>query len=426
MKAVLDHIGIAVKDLAAALAFYRDALGLEVEAPEEVVSQRVRAHFIPVGESKLELLEATAADSAIAKYVEKRGPGLHHITLRVDDIHAALAQLKTRGAKLIDEQPRPGAEGALIAFIHPAAAAGVLVELKQAVSPQPSALNPAIAVRRYQLGDLELISLSDGVFRLDGGSMFGSVPKVLWEKKAPADARNRITMAMRPLIVRGARTLLIDAGLGAKDSAKFHEMFGVDRSRSLAVTMAEAGIAPEDVDIVLASHLHFDHAGGFTYRDEAGRIRPTFPRAQYVVRRGEWEDATHPHERNRASYLADNYVPLAEAGVLQLVDDDATIMPGVKVRRTGGHCMHHQIALIESKGQTAAFVADLIPTTAHVPDAWIMGFDLYPMDTLAAKKHFVKDAIARQTLVFFGHDPAIAAGYIREQDGKRHVVSALA
>src|SRR5437763_11517900 len=142
MKAVLDHVGIAVKDLAAALAFYRDALGLEVEAPEEVASQRVRAHFIPAGESKLELLEATAPESPIAKYIEKRGPGLHHITLRVEDIHAALAQLKARGAKLIDEQPRPGAEGALIAFIHPTATAGVLVELKQAHSPQPSALSP--------------------------------------------------------------------------------------------------------------------------------------------------------------------------------------------------------------------------------------------------------------------------------------------
>jgi len=132
MKAILDHIGIAVKDLPAALAFYRDALGLEIDAPEEVTSQRVRAHFVPVGESKLELLEATAPDSPIAKYVEKRGPGLHHITLRVEDIHAALAELKARGAKLVDEQPRPGAEGALVAFIHPAATHGVLVELKQA------------------------------------------------------------------------------------------------------------------------------------------------------------------------------------------------------------------------------------------------------------------------------------------------------
>ena len=135
MKAVLDHIGIAVKDLAAALAFYRDALGLEIEAPEEVASQRVRAHFVPVGEAKLELLEATAADSPIAKYVDKRGPGLHHITLRVDDIEAALAQLKAHGARLIDEHPRPGAEGSLVAFVHPASAHGVLVELKQAASP---------------------------------------------------------------------------------------------------------------------------------------------------------------------------------------------------------------------------------------------------------------------------------------------------
>ena len=150
MKAVLDHVGIAVKDLAAALAFYRDALGLEVEAPEEVASQRVRAHFVPVGESKLELLEATAPDSPIARYVEKRGPGLHHITLRVDDIHAALAQLKARGVRLIDEQPRPGAEGALVAFIHPSSAHGVLVELKQApaVAQSVAAAQPT-SDRRY-------------------------------------------------------------------------------------------------------------------------------------------------------------------------------------------------------------------------------------------------------------------------------------
>ena len=420
MKATLDHVGIAVKDLAAALAFYRDALGLEIEAPEEVASQRVRAHFLPVGDAKLELLEATAPDSPIARYTDKRGPGLHHITLRVDDIHAALAQLKSRGARLIDEAPRPGAEQSLVAFVHPSSAHGVLVELKQPVS-KSAISNLQLAISRYTVGDLELISLSDGIIRLDGGSMFGSVPKALWQQQAPADTRNRITMAMRPLVVRGARTMLIDAGVGGKDSDKFHDMFGIDRTRSLAATMAEAGIAPDEIDIVLASHLHFDHAGGFTYRDAAGRLRPTFPRAQYIVRRGEWEDATHTHERNRASYLADNYLPLAEAGVLQLVDDDATIMPGVKVRRTGGHCMHHQMVLIESKRRTAAFVADLIPTTAHLPAAWIMGFDLYPMDTLAAKKQFVKEAIEQETLVFFEHDPAVAAGYIREQNGKRYV-----
>ena len=175
MKAVLDHVGIAVKDLAAALAFYRDALGLDVEGAEDVASQRVRAHFVPVGGAALELLEATAPDSPIAKYVEKRGPGLHHITLRVEDIDAALAQLKARGVRLIDEQPRPGAEHALVAFIHPSAAHGVLVELKQAaVAGRQS------SVRRFALGDFELVSVCDGFFHLDGGAMFGVVPKPLW------------------------------------------------------------------------------------------------------------------------------------------------------------------------------------------------------------------------------------------------------
>ena len=420
MKAVLDHVGIAVKDLDAALAFYRDALGLHVEVPEDVASQRVRAHFIPAGQSALELLESTASDSAIAKYVGKRGPGLHHITLRVDDIGGALQQLKARGVRLIDEQPRPGAEGALVAFIHPSAAHGVLVELKQdvrSVRLQPDL--DATKVRRFALGDLELIALFDGFFRLDGGAMFGVVPKPLWEKKTAADDRNRILLGMRPLIVRGNRTMLIDAGLGGKDDAKFHDIYGVDRSRNLDHTLAEAGLRREDIDIVLASHLHFDHCGGFTYRDSAGTVRPTFPRAQYVVRRGEWEDATHPHERNRASYLPDNFVPLKDAGVLQLVDDDQTIMPGVRVQRTGGHCMHHQAIWMESGGRTAVFPADLLPTTAHLDNPWIMGYDLYPMDTLAAKKAFFRDVMAKNALVFFEHDPAVAGGYIREDKGKR-------
>jgi methylmalonyl-CoA epimerase len=424
MKAILDHVGIAVNDLPAALAFYRDALGLEVEASEDVASQRVRAHFVPIGDAKLELLEATASDSPIARFTDKRGPGLHHITLRVEDIRAALAQLKARGVRLIDEQPRPGAEDALVAFVHPSAAHGVLVELKESPAPSPRSSVFESRVRRYTIGNLELVSLCDGTIRLDGGSMFGIVPKVLWEKQAPANTRNQILLAMRPLVVRGARTMLIDAGLGGKESAAFHERYGVDRRRSLVVTMAEAGIAPEDVDIVLATHLHFDHAGGFTTRDADGRLRPAFPRAQYIVRRGEWEDANRPNARSRASYLADNYAPLAEAGVLQLVDDDATIMPGVKVRRTGGHTMHHQIVLIDSNGQSAAYAGDLLPTAAHAPDTWLTAFDLYPADTVDAKQQFAKESIATNALVFFAHDPVMAAGYLKEQDGKRRVHAA--
>jgi methylmalonyl-CoA epimerase len=433
MKATLDHIGIAVADLEPALRFFRDVLGLEVEPPEEVASQHVRAHFLDAGETKLELLESTSPDSPIARFLARRGPGLHHITLRVADVAAALAELKARGIRLVDEQPRLGAEGALVAFIHPSAAHGVLVELKQVAGSggrpsdhgQSATAAPRSAIRRFALGEFELTVLFDGFFRLDGGAMFGVVPKPLWETKARPDDRNRILLAMRPLLVRGARTMIIDAGLGDKENDKFHEIYGVDRTRHLDHALVEAGLAIDDIDIVLASHLHFDHAGGFTVRDPSGRVRPRFPRAQYVVRRGEWEDAMHPNPRTRASYLRDNFAPLADAGVLQLVDDDRTIMPGVRVQRTGGHTPHHQIVWLESGGKSAAFVADLIPTIAHVPDPWIMGYDLNPLDTLRAKQQFARDAIARQTLVVFEHDPHVVAGYLGDANGKRKATEVL-
>ncbi len=418
MKATLDHIGIAVSDLAASLAFFRDALGLDVEPPEEVASQGVRAHFVPVGRSSLELLEATTPDSPIARFVARRGPGLHHVTLRVEDIRAALAAVRARGLRLVDDEPRQGAEGALVAFIHPASANGVLVELKQ---PRAAPVREPLRVSRYAVGDLELLSLYDGFFGLDGGAMFGVIPKTFWEKPAPPDARNRIRLAMRPLVIRGARTMIVDAGLGDKETAKFQDIYAVDRARHLDHALEEAGLAPEDIDIVLATHLHFDHSGGFTRRDASGRLRPRFPRAQYIVRRGEWEDATHPHERNQASYRADNFAPLAEAGVLQLVDDDAMIMPGVRVRRTGGHTRDHQMVMIESQGVRAVYMADLAPTRAHLAAAWIMGYDLYPVETLAAKKAFVREAIDRRLLVLFDHDPDVAAGRIVDDGGTPRV-----
>src|SRR5262245_10221104 len=271
------------------------------------------------------------------------------------------------------------------------------------------------------LGDLELVPLSDGTFRLDGGAMFGVVPKPLWERRAPADDRNRIQLGLRPLLVRGEKTLLIDAGIGDKMDSKSVAIYGIDRATTLDRTLRAAGVVPEDVEIALASHLHFDHVGGFTVRDAAGAIVPAFPRARYVARTAKWEDATHPHERNRASYLPENFVPLAEHRVLDLVPGDATIMAGVRVVRTGGHTMHHQIILIESGGRTAVFAADLVPTVAHVDDPWIMGYDLYPMDTLAFKRTFIREAIDREYLVFFEHDPAVAAGYIRETDGRKYV-----
>ncbi len=271
------------------------------------------------------------------------------------------------------------------------------------------------------LGDLELTPLLDGYFRLDGGAMFGVVPKTLWEKRAPADERNRITMAMRPLLVRGDRLMIVDAGAGDKMDEKSAAIYGFDRAENLDVTMARAGVRADDIDIVLASHLHFDHAGGFTARNASGAVVPRFPSARYVVNRGEWEDATHPHERNRASYFAENYVPLQQAGVVDFMDGDGEVVPGVRVRRTGGHTRCHQIVYIESGGKTAVFAADLIPTTAHVDVPWIMAYDLYPMETLEFKRAFVKEAIEREYLIFFEHDPAVAAGYVRQKDKRLYV-----
>jgi methylmalonyl-CoA epimerase len=417
MKAVLDHVGIAVGDLEASLAFFRDALGLEVERTEDVPSQGVRAGFLATGPSSLELLQATAPDSPIARFLEKRGPGLHHITLRVDDIGAALQHLRERQVRLIDEEPRQGAEGAKVAFIHPSSAHGVLVELKQGGRPVPEPERP----RTIPLGDIELVTVSDGFFYLDGGAMFGVVPKTFWAKAATPDERNRIRMAMRCLLLRGARTMLIDAGAGDKMTAKQADIYRLEREFNLSHSLPAAGTTPDEIEIVLATHLHFDHAGGFTARDADGTIRPRFRRAQYVVRRGEWEDATHPNERTKGSYFLENYQPLAEHHVLQLVDEDGTIMPGVRVRRTGGHTMHHQMIVIESAGKTAIFAADLLPTAAHLPEVWIMGYDLFPLDTLNFKRAFLREAIEREYLIIFEHDPDIAAGYIRERGGKRYI-----
>ena len=230
---------------------------------------------------------------------------------------------------------------------------------------------------------------------------------------------------MRPLLIEASwGRMLIDCGVGEKMSAKDRDIYALDRSRTLDDALAAVKLSSESIEIALATHLHWDHFGGATARVD-GALKPRFPNAEYVIRAAEWEDATHPHERNRASYLQDDFVPLKEAGVVTFFDGDQEIRPGVRVVRTGGHTGQHQIVFIESGGRTAVFVADLIPTAAHLENAWVMGYDLFPMDTLAFKRQFIREAIDREYLIFFEHDPLIAAGFIREKDGRRYVEQVL-
>jgi glyoxylase-like metal-dependent hydrolase (beta-lactamase superfamily II) len=272
-----------------------------------------------------------------------------------------------------------------------------------------------------KLGRFEVTSLSDGRFRLDGGAMFGVVPKPLWERRSRADDRNRIALGLRPLLVRTAsETILIDAGLGESLTGKDVDIYGVDRAQHLDHSLAAAGLSAADIDVVIATHLHFDHVGGCTTRID-GVLRPRFPRARYFVNRHEWHDATHTHERNHASYLPDTFVPLLEAGVVDFVDDDVEVRPGIRLERTGGHTLHHQLVRISSEGRTALYVADLMPTTAHVDEAWIMGYDLYPVETLVAKKRMLAEAVAGEYVIFFEHDPATSAGVIRAEGRRKRV-----
>lgn len=286
----------------------------------------------------------------------------------------------------------------------------------------PTSLASArLDVVRIDLGNLRVHVLHDGLFRLDGGAMFGVVPRTLWERRTIPDERNRIALAMRPMLVEGDwGRLLVDCGAGDAWTEKERDVFAFDRARTLVDALDELGLSPETIPLVVPTHLHWDHCGGGICESPHGPV-PTFPNARYLIRQAEWEDATHPHARNRASYRTQDFMPLRDAGVVDFFDGDHEVRPGVRVVRTGGHTGQHQIVRIESGGRTLVFPADLIPTTAHVNDAWIPGYDLFPMETLRVKQQLVRDAVDQEHVVVFEHDPLVAAGYIREQGGQRYV-----
>jgi glyoxylase-like metal-dependent hydrolase (beta-lactamase superfamily II) len=263
--------------------------------------------------------------------------------------------------------------------------------------------------RSTEVGSIRLHALEAGVVQLDGGAMFGVVPKPLWEKRIPPDSRNRIPLALRCLLIEAPEALvLVDTGIGNKEDEKFMDIYGVSNQGNptrLEEAIRRAGFEPTDIDIVLNTHLHFDHAGGDTVRDESGEVRPAFPSATYVVQRGELSFARSKNERIRSSYLPHNFDPVDRAGRWRLLEGGGEVTRGVHVVPTPGHTPFHQSVTVESDGEVACFLADVCPTSAHLPLPWIMGYDLEPLVTLESKRGLWDRALREDWLLIFEHDP---------------------
>ena len=276
-----------------------------------------------------------------------------------------------------------------------------------------------------KFGDYRVEVVPDCEFHLDGGAMFGVVPRNLWERVAPADDQNRIRMNMNCLFIEGAgERILIDTGIGEKWSDRHRAMYGIDRRRSFEESLkAIAGASSSDITIVINTHLHFDHAGGNTTLDGSGKIIPSFPNARYFVARAEYEHAENPTERDRASYFSENWRPAHESGQLELKDADYEVVPGLWMETYAGHNRSMQCARLNTDGETLFGFADLVPTRAHVPFAWVMGYDLYPVETVEAKKKLIPQAARENWTCLFYHDPEYALGQIICENEKYRVVT---
>ena len=284
-----------------------------------------------------------------------------------------------------------------------------------------SAPEPLLDTRT--VGGWRVHAIQAGGQQLDGGAMFGVVPKTLWERRIVPDARNRIPMGMRCLLVEHDDGLvLIDSGVGNKESAKFQEIYGIENAglpgrTALEAGLQQAGFAPDDVTLVINTHLHFDHAGGNTWRDEAGEIRATFPKARYVVQRGEHAYAQRANERTSASYFPHNWEPIFAAGRFDLIDGPQEVLPGISVRLTPGHTPFHQSVVLRSRGETLCFLGDVVPTSHHLPLPWIMGYDVEPLVTLESKRALLADALKGDWQLLFEHDAHVGFGRVA-LDGK--------
>ncbi len=300
------------------------------------------------------------------------------------------------------------------------------------------------------LGDFEIAIFSDGTYPLDGGALFGVVPKVMWSRKVLADEKNHVPTGLNSLLIRtGKQNVLVETGIGNKLSERMIKFYG--QPAKLLANLAAAGVAPEDIDIVINSHLHFDHCGWNTVRDKSGKIVPTFPRAKYYAPEGEWQYARRPSERDSISYISDNYDPLVESGQMTLLKGGEEIVPGISVKTFPGHTEHMQAVIVNGRPghpatsfegarlpaapladtqgtgasapepTVACYISDLIPTSAHIDLTWGMSFDLYPLQTIESKKQYYAKAIPEKWLTVFTHDPKLPWAYLEKDEAGKMV-----
>jgi glyoxylase-like metal-dependent hydrolase (beta-lactamase superfamily II) len=260
-----------------------------------------------------------------------------------------------------------------------------------------------------RFGQFDLSIIRESAFRLDGGAMFGVVPKTMWAKGSPTDEHNRVLLSCNLLLIdTGEARILVETGMGDRWSEVERQRYDL----KTAEILKDVGLGLEQIDFVILSHLHFDHAGGAT-RLIDGQLVPNFPLAKYIVQRGEWDFAFKANARARASYRPDDFVPLEQSGQLQLVDGDCEIAPGVWVRLTGGHTSHHQVVCFESAGEKGVYFADIMPTKSHLSPPWVMGYDHFPLASCDVKSEYLARAAAENWLVVFDHEPGIPWGHVR-------------
>ncbi|MBD3224978.1 MAG: MBL fold metallo-hydrolase [Caldithrix sp.] len=269
-----------------------------------------------------------------------------------------------------------------------------------------------------KIGNYEIFTLETGYIGLDGGAMFGVVPKALWSKTNPADEQNRIQLAMRTMVIRNdKRTILVDAGVGQKMNDKLQKIYKVDHEQyDLVGSLRKAGIEPQDVTDVIVTHLHFDHVGGATYYDATDNLQLTFPRAQFHVQGEQWHWAHNPSEKDKASYMPENFQPIQDQGKLNQLPGPQELFPGIDVLVVYGHTHGMQLPRISADDKTVLYCADLIPTASHIPLPYIMAYDNNPMITLQEKKRILPQALEQNWLLVFEHDPYHAAGYVEKDD----------